>query len=159
MKMRSLITIIVLSISGLALQAQELEDMEKLVESGNFLFIADRAFPSGGSSVDLLNRPNEVEFSGENARGHLAYFGRSHNAASAYTQDGGGIRFDGEMMKKDIKTKKKKIMLSFTMKGDRDQYSCFLSISASGSASLSVNSNNQSSINYNGVITPKKEEK
>ena len=157
MKTRTILTIFILLMSAIALQAQEIEDMEELVESGTFLFVADRAFPSGGRSVSLLNRPNKVEFNGENATGDLAYFGRAHNPSVAYNPDGGGIKFDGEMMNKEVKVKKKKIILSFKMSTARVQYNCFLTISGSGSATLSIDSSNQSSISYNGAVTPVEE--
>jgi len=127
--------------------------MEELVESGKFLITADRAFPTGGPSVNLISRPNKVEFKGDNAKGDLAYFGKAHNASVAYSADGGGIKFDGEMTNKQIKVKKKNIILSFKIKAPGEQYICSLTISPSGSATLSINSNNKSSISYNGAVT------
>ena len=158
MRTRTFLLIIVLSITAVAAQAQEIEDMEQLVESGKFLFTADRAFPTGGSSVNLISRPNKVEFNGDNAKGDLAYFGKAHNASVAYSADGGGIKFDGEMMNKEIKVKKKNVSLNFKMKAPGDQYSCFLTITSSGSATLSIISNNKSSISYNGAVTAMEEE-
>ncbi len=153
MRTRTFLLIIVLSITAVAAHAQEIAEMEELVESGKFLFIADRAFPTGGSSVNLMSRPNKVEFNGDNAKGDLAYFGKAHNASVAYSADGGGIKFDGEMMNKEIKVKNKKVSLSFKMKSPSEQYTCFLTITSSGSATLSISSNNKSSISYNGAVT------
>ena len=159
MKTRIFLLIIVLSITAVAAQAQEIEDIEELVESGKFLFTADRAFPIGGPSVNLISRPSKAEFNGDNAKGDLAYFGKAHNASVAYSADGGGIKFDGEMMNKEIKVKKKNVILSFKMKAPGDQYSCSLTITSSGSATLSISSNNKSSISYNGAVTAMEEEK
>lgn len=159
MRTRTFLLIIVLCISALSAQAQEIADMEELVESGKFLFTADRAFPTGGSSVNLISRPNKVEFNGDNAKGDLAYFGKAHNASVAYSADGGGIKFDGEMMNKEIKVKKKNVILSFKMKVPGDQYSCSLTITSSGSATLAISSNNKSFISYNGAVTAMEEEK
>ena len=75
-----------------------------------------------------------------------------------FSTHGGGIKFDGEMMNKEIKVKKKKVILSFKMKAPGDQYSCFLTITPSGSATLSISSNNKSSISYNGAVTAIEEE-
>ena len=159
MRTRTFLLIIVLCISALSAQAQEIADMEELVESGKFLFTADRAFPTGGSSVNLISRPNKAEFKGDNAKGDLAYFGKAHNASVAYSADGGGIKFDGEMMNKEIKVKKKNVILSFKMKVPGDQYSCSLTITSSGSATLAISSNNKSFISYNGAVTAMEEEK
>ena len=158
MRTRTFLLIIVLSSTAVVTQAQEIEDLEEFVESGKFLFTADRAFPSGGPSVNLINRSNKVEFNGDTAKGDLAYFGKAHNASVAYSADGGGIKFDGEMMNKEIKVKKKNVILSFKMKAPGDQYSCSLTITSSGSATLSISSNNKSSISYNGAVTAMEEE-
>ena len=125
----------------------------ELVESGQFHFVAERAYPSGGKSVDLTSRSNLVEIKDENARGDLAFFGRATNVG--YDTDGGGIKFDGEIMNKKLKLKENKnqIELSFSVKGTRDQYSCHFIISSDGSASLSINSNNRSTISYQGSIS------
>ena len=152
MRTRTFLLIIVLSITAVATEAQEIVDIEKLVESGKFLFTADRAFPSGGRTVDLMNRANKVEFNGDDARGDLAFFGNATNASAAYSSDGGGIKFDGEMTNKQIKVKKKKVILSFKIKAPGEQYICSLSISPSGSATLAISSNNKSSISYNGAV-------
>ena len=135
MRTRTFLLIIVLSITAVAAQAQEIADMEELVESGKFLFTADRAFPTGGPSANLISRPNKVELNGDNAKGDLAYFGKAHNASVAYNPDGGGIKFDGEMTNKQIKVKKKNVILSFKMKAPNEQYSCYLTITSSGSKS------------------------
>ena len=158
MRTRTFFLIIVLSTTALTSHAQEIADIEKLVESGKFLFTADRAFPSGGRTVDLMNRANKVEFNGDNAQGDLAYFGTAHTASAAYSSDGGGIKFDGEMINKEIKVKKKKVILSFKMKAPGEQYTCFLTITPSGSASLAISSNNKTSISYNGAVTAMEEE-
>jgi len=152
MRTRTSLLIIVISITALAAQAQEIVDMEELVESGKFLFTADRALPSGGRTVDLMNRANKVEFTGDDAKGDLAYFGKATNASAAYSSDGGGIKFDGEMTNKQIKVKKNKVILSFKIKAPGEQYNCSLTISPSGSATLAINSNNKSSISYNGAV-------
>ena len=153
MRTRTFFLIIVLSTTALTSHAQEIADIEKLVESGKFLFTADRAFPSGGRTVDLMNRANKVEFNGDDARGDLAFFGNATNASAAYSSDGGGIKFDGEMTNKQIKVKKKNIILSFKIKAPGEQYICSLTISPSGSATLAISSNNKSSISYNGTVT------
>jgi len=158
MRTRTFFLIIVLSTTAFTSQAQEIADIEKLVESGKFLFTADRALPSGGRTVDLMNRANKVEFNGDNAKGDLAYFGKAHTASAAYSSDGGGIKFDGEMMNKEIKVKKKKVILSFKMKAPGEQYICSLTSTPSGSATLSISSTNKSSISYNGTVTAIEEE-
>ena len=158
MRTRTFLLIIVLSNTAVAAQAQEIEVIEELVESGKFLFTADRALPSGGRTIDMMNRANKVEFNGDNAKGDLAYFGTAHTASAAYSSDGGGIKFDGEMINKEIKVKKKKVIMSFKVKAPGEQYICSLTISPSGSASLSISSNNKSSISYNGAVTAMEEE-
>ena len=134
--------------------AEDFVKTMELVESGRFHFVAERAYPSSGRSIDLTTRSNLLEIKDENASGDLAFFGRATNVG--YDTDGGGIKFDGEMMNKKLKVKENKnqIILSFSVKGLRDQYSCHFVISSDGSASLSINSNNRSTISYRGLISP-----
>jgi hypothetical protein len=126
-------------------------DILELIESSNFRFKADWAFPQGGRSVDLTSRPNEMEVKGENASADLAFFGRARNVGY---DPGGGIKFDGEMTNKKIKVKEKKdkVMLSFTVRGERDSFSCYLTVTGKGNANLSINSNQRSTISYSGRI-------
>jgi len=152
MRTRTFSIIIVLCISALYAHAQEFADMEGLVNTGKFLFTADRALPSGGRTVDMMNRANKVEFKGDDAKGDLAFFGKATNASAAFSSDGGGIKFDGEMTNKQIKVKKKKLILSFKIKAPGEQYNCSLTITPSGSATLAISSNNKSSISYNGAV-------
>jgi hypothetical protein len=82
------------------------------------------------------------------------FFGTARNAGFD-TKGGGGIEFDDEMMRKKIKIREKKnmIILSFSIKGNRDTFTCFFSIISDGSAHLSVSSNNKSPIQYQGWIS------
>lgn len=125
----------------------------KLVESGQFRFVAGHALPSGGGSINLTSRSNLVEIKDENASGDLAFFGNARNAG--FDPDGGGIKFDGEMMDKKLKVKENKnqINMSFSVRGTGDLYNCYFNISSAGSTSLSVNSNNRSGISYQGTIS------
>jgi len=132
----------------------ETSDPLELVESGSFMFKADRALPSGAGSIDVTTRPNKVEVIDEIAKGDLAFFGS--NTMAAYNPEGGGIKFDGEIKNKKIKKKEKRnqLILSFSVQGKGDNYSCIFTITQSGSASLTINSNHRSTISYNGRIYP-----
>jgi hypothetical protein len=124
----------------------------ELVESSNFRFKADRAFPQGGRTIDMASRSNKLEVKGEIASADLAFFGRARNVA--YDPGGGGIQFEGEMTNRKIKVREKKdrVMLSFRVSGARDSFSCYLTVTAKGYANLSVNSNQRSTISYSGRI-------
>jgi len=158
--MRSIIllSIVFSLLPGMALKAQETSSMQELIGSGNFRFTADRAFPSGGGSIDMISRPNKVEIRDGNAQGDLAYFGQARNIG--YDADGGGIKFDGEMTNTSMKVKERKNLVnySFSVKGTRDQFNCYLTVSPDGSGTLSVSSNLRNTISYQGRISPMEKE-
>ncbi|MFC2115440.1 DUF4251 domain-containing protein [Bacteroidota bacterium] len=135
------------------IQANEIKRSLELIESGQFDFVGDRAYPSSGGDYDLTNRDNKLEIRDENARGNLAFYGIAQGN-TVFNPEGGGINFDNVMINKKLKFKEKKnqINMSFTVKGANDQHSCFLTITPGGSAMLSIISINRSSIKYRGWI-------
>ncbi len=132
-------------------QKKQFQEIVELVQKGVFIFEARRAFPQGGASIDLTTNYGFVKVNVEEAKGHLPFFGR------AYSVDfggGGGIIFDGKM--KDLKIerhpRRMRILYSFEVKNN-DTYRLSMDIGLNGNATLSVNSNNRSTISYSGEIS------
>lgn len=136
---------------------QQFEETKKLVESRNFIFVADRAFPSGGASIDLTTNYGYLKVKEDStAVGDLPFFGR---AFSVDYGGGGGIEFSGKMeeQESDVHEEKKIITYSFKVK-DGDYFQVSLQVSYNGDASLNVISHNRSAIRYQGDVSQPEED-
>ena len=54
---------------------QKQVQIEALVNSKDFVFIAKYAMPMGGRQIDLTTNPNYVKFNPDLMDGHMPYFG------------------------------------------------------------------------------------
>jgi len=163
---RTLFVIVVIISISFTLSAQEKKSKKELkqekfdqtielINKGDFIFEARRAYPQGGRSIDLTTNYGFITVKQEAAEGDLPYFGRAYTAS--YGGDG-GIKFDGEMLDKNIEVnqKKQKVIFTFEVR-DKDTYKVTMDIGYNGNTSVGITSNNRSHISYQGEI--KKTEK
>lgn len=128
---------------------------KELIDSGNFQFIAEWARTQKGRRINLISNPNYLKINTMEADIHLPYYGVVHTPSAGFSSEGGIVVKDVvKNFKIDVKDKKQKITVRFDGKGKNDQYEFILFIYQNKSATLSVNSNSRSSINYDGKITP-----
>lgn len=156
MKFKSILTAFFLAAISLNIWGQEgKSETQSLIESKQFQFVADRATTQSGRSIDMTTNSNYLKITDSLAKGYLPFFGTSTRAD--YASGGGAIEFDGEMQDYQIKVIEKKkrttIRVNFKVKAAADSYSCQLSISSSGFATLSVTSIHRSHINYTGKVS------
>jgi len=128
------------------------KEVENLVKSKQFIFLAETAFPAGYRSVTLSGSTYTVEFRPNNIISNLPYFGRTYNAGAAFGD--AGLKFEGAPTEYSLETTKKKHEIRAVVKGPTDNYQIILLVSFDSSASLSIVSNNRNSISYNGQIYP-----
>ena len=121
-----------------------------LVESKEFLFVANRVMPQSGRSINLTT-DYFAEFHPELIKADLPFFGRAY-AGAGYGGSDGGINFEGKPTVYNIEKKKKNYVIKAEVRGERDSYTIMLLVYFEGSATLSINSNNRSSITYDGDI-------
>ena len=126
--------------------------MKKMVESKNFIFKAEHMLPTAGPSKYLTD-DYSLEIQSDKAIADLPYYGEAYNVS--YGGDG-GIEFDNEYReyKTEIKEKKKKILVRFKVRGDKDYYECLLTITSKSSVTLNIQPNNRQSIQYWGNLKP-----
>jgi len=131
-------------------RAEEFLQTQKLVESRNFIFNAERAFPSGMRSIDLVSNPGSIEVKDDSVEADLPFFGRSY---TSHYSGNAGMEFKGkiENEKIEIIEKKQKIFYTFRIK-DKDVYDVTMDISYSGGCSVTINSHGKNSISYGGKI-------
>lgn len=135
------------------LRIQQYNEMVKLVESKNFIFIADRALPHGMQPVDLVANHNFTRITDSIANAEMPFFGRGYTAPLDPMEI--GIKYNNVMydLKIDKNEKKLSIQFRFNVKTNEDVYRVFLDIGYSGYTSMIVNSNNKSSIQYQGEVS------
>jgi hypothetical protein len=132
------------------------KQIEKLVHSKEFVFVGRTALPLGFRSIDLTTNTNYVLFQSDSIKSEMPFFGRGYSAI-AYGRDA-GLKFEGKAEGFTIEKKKKAYEIKATVKGDSDTYRLLLSVFFEGSATLTIISNNRSTISYNGDVSasPKK---
>ena len=134
------------------------EQIVKLIKTKHFSFIASRAFPMGGSSIDLTTNSNYVKFEPGYIESRMPFFGRAYSAD--YSSDA-GLKFEGKPAAFSINKLKKNRGYEITVKvsSPRDTYDLSLNIGVTGNSNLTISSYNRAPISYNGQIMPLEESK
>ena len=129
------------------------KEIAVLVESKNFEFRATRAIPTGYKSVDLTTNPNFIKFSDDLIVSEMPFFGRAYSVS--YGGDS-GLKFEGKPEVYKVEKKKKNYEIEVKVKDKNDYFTINLTVAFEGNSSMSISSNNRSSISYNGeVFAPK----
>lgn len=123
--------------------------IENLVNSKEFVFKADRVIPQGMRNIELIE-DYTVEFHPDTIKSDLPFFGRGFSGIG-YGGDN-GLKFKGKPKVYTIEKTKKSYIIKVEVKGEQDYFSLLLSVHFDGGAYLSVNSNNRSSISYDGNV-------
>lgn len=125
-------------------------DIAKLIESKNFVFVAQNVFPTGGRNINLTTI-YEVKLSTDTVVTDLPYFGRAFVAPM--NPSDGGIRFTSTKFDLDIKERKKGGWdIIIIPKDTRDVRQMYLTVSTKGYGTLQVVSNNRQNIRFSGYI-------
>ncbi|WP_417940172.1 DUF4251 domain-containing protein [Flavobacterium sp. RS13.1] len=131
-------------------QLKKQKEMESLINSKNFVFEAQKVIPQGGRLLNLDYNRYFLKFNEAKTTCDLPFFGRGFNVP--YGGGDGGIKFEGVPENIAIEKKKKSYNIKATVKGKDDFYNLFFTVFLDGSTSLSIDSNNRSSISYDGEI-------
>lgn len=135
-------------------ELQKQKETEALINSKNFVFDAEKAYPQSTRMLNLDYNTYFIKFTSENVVCDLPFFGRAFNVG--YGADG-GIKFEGKPEKIKVEQKGKKYLIKTTVKGTNDVYDLLFTIFYDGGTSVSINSNNRASISYDGRIRAPKE--
>jgi hypothetical protein len=142
-------------------QLKEEKKLEKqnqivlLIDAKEFVFVANRVQPQEGRSINLTS-DYFAEFHPDLIKCDLPFFGRAFSAG--YGNDH-GIKFEGKPTVYSIEKNKKNYTIKIEIRGATDTYSIMVLVYFEGSATLSINSNNRSSISYDGDIKAVKKNK
>jgi hypothetical protein len=127
------------------------KEIDSLVNSRTFVFVAATAYPQGYRSVNLTTNPNFIKFSPHEIESDMPFYGKSYSGV-AYSGDG-GIKFTGTPEEYTVTKNKKNYQVTAIVKGENDTYHLFLTVGFEGTASISITSNNRSSISFSGDIS------
>jgi hypothetical protein len=126
---------------------------EALIEGREFVFTGLDAYPTGYRTVSLSGRQNFVKFHPELIESEMPYFGRANSSAAYAGTSDGGLKFQGKPGEYAFEKKKKNYQITTEVKEKGETYRITLIVQFSGSATLTIISNNRSPISYNGYIS------
>lgn len=126
------------------------KEIEALVDSKEYEFQADMAFPQGTRSINMTTNANFLRFKKDTIHSEMPFFGRAYSGVGY--GGGGGLDFKGPIKDYSIKKGKKYYTIKADVKSDSDSYGIILIVYFDGGANLSINSINRSPISYRGNI-------
>lgn len=124
--------------------------VEDILNSKQFEFVGDMAYPQSGRSIDLTTNTNYFRIKNDTVHSEMPYFGRAY-AGVGYGSDA-GLSFKGTAENYTLKKGKKNYTIKTEVKGSSDRYAIILTVFFDGGATLSISSNNRNSISYRGEI-------
>lgn len=129
--------------------AAKIQAVTQMIESSNYVFVADMALPMGGKSI-FLTSTYTLEVTKDTLVSYLPYFGRAYVAPLDPTD--GGIQFESTQFDYQVKKKSGGWDIELRPTDVKRRYRMFLDVSETGSAFLNVTSEDRQSISFNGYI-------
>jgi uncharacterized membrane protein YciS (DUF1049 family) len=147
----------------------------RIVEAQNYVFVATTAYPlnasdinnimnrmpgyNGGGNINLTGSSYDLSVTKDSVVAYLPYYGRSYTPKYG-SIDENGIKFKSKKFNyKNNPRKKGGWNITMKPRDVKDNYSLTLVITESGYGTLTVNSNNQQAITFNGYIAESKPKK
>lgn len=133
------------------------EATKSLIESGTFLFWADRLISNQGYSKSLVTTPNSIRIKDGEGDISLPYFGVVR-ANSPYQVDG-GIKYEGalEDYRVEVKNDKRKIIIRFNIDRGIEDHNFMMEVGKDGATRVIVISSGRTTISYYGHTQPVEE--
>lgn len=132
--------------------------IQRIVEAKEFQFVARNSNSQYFPIMDLSNNPNFIKFKPDFIQSDLPFFGRGFSGL-AYGGTDTGLHFEGKPELFTVEKNNKEYQVKVLFKSQNDYFDIKLSVTFSGMATLSINSNNRGPISYFGEIMPIKEDK
>ncbi len=130
--------------------SQSEADVKNMVESGQYIFVAQFAIPMAGRTIALTSE-YDLTVSKDSIIAYLPYYGRAYQAPLDPSQ--GGIKFTSTKFDyKTAKAKKNGWDISVATKDQSDNSRLSLHISVNGKATLQASSVYRQPISFTGYI-------
>lgn len=130
------------------------EEAVKMIESGDYTFVALWAYPQRGRQVNLISNPNSLVVKEEKVKARLPYFGVVNSGGAAYGSGGGGINIDGDLSELKIEKNEKKnlVTVRFRAKMGGELFNFTLSAYGPENATLIAIGSSRDTIRYSGKL-------
>lgn len=130
----------------------EYQEVVKIVQSGSFIFEANKMFQQGGGMIDLTTNLGYLKINEKRVEADLPFFGETYLVHDI--SGDAGINFEGEMLEyKEVQNDEKmRVEIKFQVKTVNDKYSCMMDLFSNGKASLDINCISKSHARYRGNI-------
>ena len=133
---------------------EQADKVQKMVEAQDYKFVAQRALPMSGRSINLTS-DYDLRVSNDSISAYLPYFGRAYVAPMNPTE--GGIRFESMDFNYRLENAKKGGWnVIITIKDTPRRIEMILNVASNGSAHLSVNDDTRQNISFSGNIGERK---
>lgn len=158
----AMLSLFVLSSCGsskLGAVPKDYQQLEALLDSGQFEIQNDWAIPQRGGNINLSGNSNYIRFQGDSVELFLPYFGVRH-FGGGYGNNG-GIEYEGLVEDIQINREEKRITMEFSAANSSEDYKFYLTLYPNGNSNTTVNSSQRDNISYRGTIrewTPVMEE-
>lgn len=132
------------------------QDIKKMMDNQNFVFMAQMALPLGWKTINL-NYDYSLTVSKDSLDCYLPYFGRAYVAPYNPTDPAEtGIRFKTKKFDYNNSLKKSGWEITLIPHDVKETRQLILTVSELGYASLNVISNNRQAISFNGYVMENK---
>ena len=142
--------IIMIILSCGSVTTSESNDIEKLLESRQYVFVPQTAFPARGSSVSIAGGNYELKVNLDSISVYLPFYGRVNDVSAGRT--GGPIELNTKEISHKIEKKKSRWEVTITPASQSSVRQMNLSVSDNGFADLRVVSNSRDNMNYHGTV-------
>src|SRR4051794_18384062 len=130
---------------------QKSTEMQDLIQSKKFVFVAQNATPLGGRNINLTS-VYDVRLSADTLISELPYYGRAFVAPMNPTE--GALSFTSTKFSYKADARKKGGWdVTITPEDNREVRQFFFTVSDKGYTSLQVTNNNRQPISFSGYIT------
>lgn len=127
------------------------KQMEMLMYSKEFVFTPRTAIPTGMRIINLSTRQNFIKFHPDLIDSYMPFFGQAYSGVG-YNNDT-GLSFTGKPDKFNVVQKGNTYEIEIEVKGQNDVFRIYGSTGIEGNATISISSNNRSTISYQGIIS------
>jgi len=141
----------IVALAGLSVSAQNSnpEEIKRIIESQQYVFKAQVAYPLSGQSRQLTS-DYDLSISQNTVTCYLPYFGRAYIAPTDITE--GGLKFTSTNFEYKATKKNKGWEIVIRPRDARDVQQFTLTVYDNGNAHLDVNNIRRQSISYSGYI-------
>jgi hypothetical protein len=124
---------------------------EAIITAREFIFTAVTALPSGGPALNLTPGYYTVKFQPDLIDSYMPFFGTGYSGIG-YGPDT-GMKFKGKPEKFSVIKKAKIFQIEAAVKTDNDYFRISLQAGIEGNATLTITSDNRSTISFQGDIS------